>query len=333
MQEILVFGQDSVSKLLRMKECIDVIEGMYRDSWDEIQKQQARTITVIDNDSVILTMPGLSNKLKRFAVKIVTEFKRNPTLYNLPVQGGIIILINADNSSILALIDSPTLTAIRTGAVSGVATKLLAREDSSVVTVIGSGKQARTQLEAVCAVRRISEVRVYSRRYENAKAFSEEMSNKLNININAYEDRKKALNGADIIITATNSQTPVLDYYDVRSGTHINSIGTLPDRRELGSELLSRSLLFVDNRDGVLREAGDFIYAIKEGKITKDSIIADLSELILSLKPGRMSKEDITVFKSVGFALLDVFACNYLYEKAMRSSERFKEFGISSLKI
>jgi alanine dehydrogenase len=287
---------------------------MYFDEADNIGTQPMRTLLRPSNDSLVLVMPAHSKFLKRLSVKVISEFKNNPHNFGLPVQGGKTLLIDAKNSESLAILDSSMLTSIRTGAVSGLATKILARKDSKVVGIIGSGQQARTMLEAICAVRRISNAKVYSPISENAERYGKEMSEKLRIQVNVAKERSLATKEADIIILATNSSNPVVSWRDVPEGCHINSVGTLPERRELDDETIANSKLFVDFRDGVLKEAGDFMHAIESGIIPPHNIKADLSELVRGSKAGRDSEKQVTLFKSVGFALQDVYAASSVYD-------------------
>ena len=173
-----LINAEEVHANLEMAECINAMEELYSHEESFMIRQPKRVVTHIDDESVILTMPAFSDRLGMFAVKIVTEYKRNPETYSLPVQGGLTVLMNSRNSSILAMLDSPTITSIRTGAVSGLATKYLSRADSEKVGSIGSGQQARAMLEAVCVVRKIKRAKVYSRDPKNSSLFAAEMSNK-----------------------------------------------------------------------------------------------------------------------------------------------------------
>lgn len=310
---------EQVFKNLPMNQCIDLLEVMYKNEYQSLSHQPPRNITRVDEDSVILTMPGYSKQIERYAVKIVTEYKKNPQRFAAKVQGGVLLLIDARTSETLALIDSAALTAIRTGALSGLATKLLARKESTRVGVIGSGQQARTQLEAICHVRPIERACVFSREYSNAKKFSNEMGARLRIPIEAVQDRNELKRHQNhILIVATNSSLPVLNWSDdIEAGMHINSIGTLPDRQELDVDTICHSRVFVDVRDGVLKEAGDVINAINSHRINVDHLQGDLSDLILGRVEGRRTLSEITLFKSVGFALLDVYAADAVYKNTM----------------
>jgi alanine dehydrogenase len=320
---MITLDSESLSRNLSLHECIDQIEILYAEESEAITSQPARILTRVDENSIILTMPGYSKKLRRFAVKIVSEYKKNPELFGRKVQGGIVMLFDSKNSELLASMDSIRLTAIRTGALSGLATKLLSREDSKKVGVIGSGEQARTQLQSVCSVRKIEQVRVYSREFSHAKMFAQEMTKLLGIPVEAVQNRKELDKGnEDILIVATNSSVPVLSWKeDISPGMHINSIGTLPERQELDLETVCNSRLFVDVKEGVLREAGDIMNAIKSGRIDENHILGDLSGLVSKKKEGRLSSNDVTLFKSVGFALLDVYAANKAYENASKTTD------------
>lgn len=318
---MMAIGTSDIRKNLKMVECIDAMEDLYRSEAGEIALQPMRTLNRVDGDSLIFTMPSYSKALRLFAVKIVSEYKNNPKRFSLPVQGGIIVLIDAENSQPLAILDSAMLTSIRTGAVSGLATKLLSRKDAKSVAVVGSGQQARTLLEAMCAVRDVSEVRVFSRDHSHARSFAKEMGECLGVPSVAYEERRKALVNADIVILATNSTVPVLDWSDLSEGCHINSVGTLPERRELDLETVCHSMLYVDSKEGVLKEAGDVMHAIGSGRIGEDHVIGDLSDLLSGRCRGRQNDSDITLFKSVGFGLQDVYASERVYRNLASSPE------------
>jgi ornithine cyclodeaminase/alanine dehydrogenase-like protein (mu-crystallin family) len=314
---MIQISAEQVIDNLSMKDCIDSMEALFRNEWDDLSSQKSnRTITCVDNDSVILTMPGYSEKLGRFAVKVVSEYRSNPSRFGKKVQGGCIILFDSSNSELLAMIDSAQLTAMRTGAVSALATKLLSRQDSRKVGLIGSGEQARSILEGVASVRQIKEAFVFSRNYSHSKLFSEEMSTRLKIPVYPCQSKEElSSKEIDIVVAATNSSSPVLCWNeDIKAGMHINSIGTLPDRRELDDETISRSRLFVDSMPGVLSEAGDVMHAIQADVIDKSHIIGDLSDLLNGKEEGRRRPDEVTLFKSVGFSLQDVYASSKLYE-------------------
>ncbi|MDA4129468.1 MAG: ornithine cyclodeaminase family protein [Thaumarchaeota archaeon] len=311
---------ETVAKSYPVSECIETMEDLYRNEGTTQISQPSRSVLKVDDDSVILTMQGYSPRLRRFGVKLVTEYKSNPKKYSLPVQGGTLILLDTENSTVLANVDAPAITAIRTGAVSGLATKYLAKSECEKLGLIGTGQQARTMLKAVLSVRKgIKIVQVYSRNRENVERFSKEMTQEIGLNIEGVSSNEAVLKEVDIINVATNSATPVLRWKDVPRGAHINSIGTLAERTELDLDTVSNSTLFVDTRNGVLKDAGDVISAIGSGRITKDKIKGDLSDLVNRKVSGREDDSEVTLFKSVGTALQDVYASSWIYEKISKS--------------
>jgi len=326
-------GPEAVNGILDMTEAIGLIEDMFRKGSNELDLQPSRTITRPSSDSVILTMPTYSPSLRRYAVKVVTEFKNNPERYGLPVQGGRILLIDCEDSRTLAIIDSPSVTAIRTGAMGGLAARILSKSESYRVGVIGSGSQAKAHLEAVCAVREVGEVKVASRNAAHAKSFAHEMSKRIGVPIEEVGTPREAVSGSDIAIAATSSATPVLESADVPDGCHVNSVGALPDKREISSDLIARASVFVDTRKGVLSEAGDVMQAIREGRFSPSSVKADLSELVLSAKPGRTGQDEVTLFKSVGFGLLDVYTASYIYDKATKLRAEGEGFPVKGIQL
>lgn len=210
------------------------------------------------------------------------------------------------------------LTALRTGAGSGLATDLLANKDSKITSIFGAGVQGRTQLEAVCSVRQIRKAFIFDTDKKRAKEFAEEMSDKLSIPILPSESTRE-LKEADIICTATNSHTPVFSDNNIKNGVHINAIGSYkPNIREISSDTIRRSKIFVDHKESCLSEAGDLIIPINEGIITKNNIIAELGELLTKNKSIRETKNDITLYKSVGNAVQDIITANQILINAQK---------------
>jgi ornithine cyclodeaminase/alanine dehydrogenase len=217
---------------------------------------------------------------------------------------------------LIAMMDGAFLTAMRTGAASGVATQYLARPDAKVVGIFGAGIQAQTQLRAMCAVRPIVEARIYDPMPELVGKFCRDMSAALGIDVRAVAAAREAVEGCDIIVTASTSKTPVFDGHWVSAGTHINGIGSHSlDAREVDSLTIQRSKVVVDLRSAALAEAGDLVTPINAGEITAEHIYADLGEIVTG-KPGRADAGEITFFKSVGLAIQDVSTAMKVYELA-----------------
>jgi ornithine cyclodeaminase/alanine dehydrogenase-like protein (mu-crystallin family) len=252
-----------------------------------------------------LTMPAYINGDTTSVMKLVNVFPNNPA-QGLPTIHALVLVTSAETGQPLLLLDGSSVTAIRTGAGSGVATDLLARPDASVLGVIGTGAQARTQIEAVCAVRDIREIRLYSR--SNPKRLADEILGKYGAAVTVAESREAALNGADVVVAATNSSTPVVYLADLAPGTHINGVGSFkPDMQEIAADVVTADnvKVVVDHRESAWEEAGDLIIPRNAGQFREDDVYAEIGEVAAGTVPGRESDDEITFFKSVGNAIQD----------------------------
>ena len=270
-------------------------------------------VSVYVDAGVSLYMPGYLPEGGHLAAKIVTVFPENRKS-GFPVIQGVVLVLDSETGEVKALMDGSYITALRTGAASGLATDILALPDSSVLTVFGAGAQARTQVEAVRAVRTIEEIRIVDKSSENAELFAGEIDG---AHVTVMEDARQAVSGAQVIITATDSLEPVFPGSVLGSGTHVNAIGAFtPEMRELDGDLVSKAKVVVDYRETVMVEAGDLTQAIDEGVFSLDQIHAELGELVNESRPGRENSEEITVFKSVGNAVQDVAVAGAILEQA-----------------
>lgn len=322
---MLAVSQADIAKILDWGEAVQTIEAAFAAlSTGHATVPLRGGLPVPEYDGLLLMMPGLISSTSGLtdeaglAVKMVSVFGSNPARH-LPLIHGLVVLFEPDTGRPLALFDGGTLTAIRTGAASGVATKHLARADASVVALFGAGVQAETQLWAVAAVRPVRAVRVWSRDQAKAAGFCQKMQTALKVPVALAASGRDALTHADIIITATTSSTPVFDDADVPDGVHINGVGSYTQlMREVPGETVARATVVVDARAGALAEAGDLLIPISEGKFDASHIYAEIGEICAGLKPGRagLSHEAITFFKSVGNAVQDVAMARYLYAKA-----------------
>ena len=319
---VLILTKSDLEKVLTMKEVIEVVETAFSELTRGTATLPLRTgITLSEEAGWMGVMPAYLEKMGSLSTKIVTVFEKNLEK-KLPTIMATVILNSTETGAPLAIMDGTFITAMRTGAVSGVATKYLAREDSKTVGVFGAGVQARTQLMAVCAMRNIERAFVYDKSEGRANVFAAEMSEDLNIPI---ETRKleDVVKESDIIITATTAKTPIFDGNLVNPGTHLNLIGSFkPDVREVDEVVIKRSKIVVDQKSAALEEAGDIIIPLKAGIITEEDIYAELGELVTGIKPGRTSDSEITLFKSVGLGIQDCATAWLAYAKA-------KEKGIS----
>lgn len=256
---------------------------------------------------VTLLMPAYLNDAS--TVKIVSIYGGNAAR-GLPIIYASVLVLDATTGQPRAMMDGTTLTTIRTGAATGLATELLSREDSKIVGCIGAGAQARTQIEGVLAVRPINEVRVFcrteSRQFEFCRALEKDFPAVKFIPANS---RAEALQNADILIAATTSSEPVITLEDVKLGAHINGIGSyLPTMQEVAADVITHAKVVVDSREAAQAEAGDLIIPHQSGAWNFERIHAELGEITAGVKPGRTNPDEITFFKSVGNAVQDAAA-------------------------
>jgi len=323
---LYIRGQE-ISQILGMAEAISAVEDGFLSLYQgKVVMPQRTVLNVGINDGVLLTMPVLiKSDSPSMAVKVIIVYPQNPTLFGVPAIQGLVILYDVENGQPLAIIDGAALTALRTGAAGGVAAKYLARPNSAVVTLFGVGAQGETQLEGVCAVRPIKRAFVITNNDPREQAFLQKMRTKLGIELILTGDVKTSLEQSDIVITATNSRTPLFEGKWVKPGTHITAIGSYkPDARELDTETIKRSRVFLDSREAAREEAGDIIIPVSEGAITWDHIAGEIGELIAGKIPGRRNDAEITVFKSVGLAIQDAVVAREIFERAVKTGVGIK---------
>jgi len=301
---------------------VEAIESM-REAFIQLSSGQAEVplrtqIETPDGKGTALFMPAHLPALGQMGMKIVTLHDKNPGK-GLPRIQALVLLVDGTTGSPLAVLEGASLTAIRTGAASGLATDLLARPDSGVAAVLGAGVQGRSQLEAVCAVRPIRKARIFDIRGESARAFAREMGERLGIEIEPAGTPSEALRDADVVCAATTSTTPVFSDGDLPEGVHINAVGSYkPFVQEIPPETVCRARVVVDHRPSALSEAGDLIIPLKQGLFGEDHIHAEVGEIAAGRKPGRASPQEVTLFKSVGNALQDLVAAARVYDRAMK---------------
>jgi ornithine cyclodeaminase len=289
-------------------------------------QQPLRTVLEIGSERAFFgVMPAYMPKHEALGTKLVTVFARNAAV-GLPTHLAVIVLLDSTTGELLSLMDGRFITEARTAAVSAVSAGLLAREDAGVLAMIGSGVQARSHLAALSRVRRLREVRVWSRTEAHRRAFADEMQNESEAPIRAVASPEQAVEGADLIVLATASREPVVRSEWIAPGAHIAAVGACrPDQREMDSALVGRARVFVDSRSGALAEAGDIVIAIRDGCFEESRIAGELGELAAGRVAGRTSADEITLFKSLGMAVEDVAAAHLAY---VRATERGLGRGI-----
>ena len=315
----LILTKEDVMKVLTMKDCIKVVEQAFLESNKGTAVLPLRT-AITPDDGISLYMPAYLKKMEALACKVVTVYKDNPNKQNLPVTIGKVLLQNPESGEVICIMDGGYLTAVRTGAASGVATKYLARDDKNQVAgIFGAGVQAQKQLVAICEVRNITKAIVYDLSDDTVNKFIDKLSKRLDIEIIQAKNADEVLQ-ADIICTATSSPTPIFDGAKVKAGTHINGIGShTPNARELDTAIIKRSKFIGDSKEACLKEAGDFIIPLNAGNIDESHFYADLGEIISGDKSGREDKDEITIFKSNGLAIQDAATAKLVYDKAVEA--------------
>ncbi len=318
-------GQDEVADLLPMTDCIDAVRRSLGDLARGEGIQPLRPVMWLpEKIGALGMMPGYLGSIDTMGIKTVTVFPGNAgTEYDS--HQGTVMLFDSGNGRLKAVIDATEITAIRTAAASAVATDLLAREDSSVLAILGAGVQGHSHARAIPLVRPIDEIRVWSRTPESAGRLVANTDG----NARAVSSVEEAVAGADIVCTTTASPDPILSGSLLEQGMHVNAVGSsVPFARELDSDAMARSRIFVDRRESTVNESGDFIMAREEGAVDDDDIVAELGEIIVGTYPGRGSDEEITLFVSLGIAVEDIASADLVYRNAVESNRGFTfEFG------
>ncbi|MBS7532012.1 ornithine cyclodeaminase family protein [Hazenella sp. IB182353] len=308
--------QDEVSSLLSMAKCIDIMEATLADLATGKAKQSLRSVFPIDDRNVLGMMPGLLIDENIVGTKMITVFPENHE-QGLPSHQGFVFLFDAQTGKPLAMVDAEEITTIRTAAVSAVATHYLADKSASVLTVLGTGLQARSHIDAMLQVRPITDIHLWGRSKDHADHLQKELQEKYELPIYVHETVQSAVQHADIICTVTASIDPILRGEWIKSGAHINAVGACrASDRELDSALVKQSQLFVDRIESAVHEAGDYLIPLEEGEISADHILGELGDLIVGKVQGRKTKEEITLFKSLGLAIEDVAVAHFIYKQS-----------------
>jgi ornithine cyclodeaminase/alanine dehydrogenase-like protein (mu-crystallin family) len=315
--KLLVLSEHDVEELLTFPECIEVMADALKALARGEVHNPLRSIVRPEGASGFMgLMPAYRGGDKpAYALKEICLFPGNPAR-GLDTHLGGVLLHSGETGELLAIMNASAITAIRTAAVSALATRLLAREDAKVHAVIGAGVQARAHLAAIAAVRDVSEVRVCSRTRSKAERVAAGFSRQIKV----VDSIEEAVRGADIISTTTSSREPVLHRSWIAPGAHINAVGSsIAAARELDSDTVAASSLFVDRRESTLNESGDYLSALREGAIAgPEHIRGEIGEILLGRVEGRRTAEEITLFKSLGIAIEDLAAAQFLYDKARR---------------
>jgi len=317
---MLILKKNDLGELLTMEEVLDALEMGF------LEVKEGRSVVPVrfhlnveEYQGQFLFMPAYLSGLKQCGTKVVSVFPQNASK-GKPTIFASYLLSDPTTGELLALLEGATLTGIRTGGASGLATRYLAREDAKVLGIVGTGFQSFFQFKAIQAVRPIEEVWAYDLDSRRLESFYKRLSPL--ITVHPASNPGEVVKRSDILVTSTTSNIPVFSGKDLKPGTHINAIGAYrPDMREVDDETVMRATIVVDTFEGCMAEAGDLLIPIRVGKLEKETIHSDLGDLVTGKKRGRKSSEEITLFKSVGFAMEDVVVAQRAYQKAMEKGQ------------
>ena len=316
---VRILTKQDVFKLLSMPDALKYVEEAYK----QLTLGQAivpQRIAITD-PGLTLIMPGIiGGEMNALATKIVSVYKQNPEKYNMPTVLAKIMVQDINTGDIVGIMDGSLITAMRTGAATGVSVKYLARKDSKTMGIYSAGVQARKQVVGTYwgLNKKLEKCKVYDLKKDIALEFKKELEKELGIEIEIVDSGDDLLKDTDILVAATTSTTPLFDGSKIREGTHVSSIGAhAADIRELDSTIIKRASVLVGGlKEACLAEAGDYIIPIKEGAITADKVVS-IGDIITGKIAGRRNESDITVFKSVGISAQDVATAKLVYDRAI----------------
>jgi alanine dehydrogenase len=316
----LLLQESDVKKILTMDRVIEVVEKAFgEEGRGMVQLPSKSYLYYGKHNGDIRCMPSYLEESDISAVKVVNVHPENPCRYGLPTVMATLLLIDTQNGMLKAVMGGTWLTAMRTGAASGVATKYLARKDSSVVAMVGAGVQARTQLMAMKEVLpHLNQVRVTDLRRDTRENFATVMGNLLDIDIVTMDDIRSTVKGADVVVASVPTRQPVIRGEWIDDGTHILGIGAdAPGKEEFFPDLWNRTKIVVDDWKQA-SHSGDINVAITQGLIARRDIWAELGEIVAGKKEGRTSDEEVTMFDSTGIAIEDAVTADLVYEEALK---------------
>ncbi|MCL9684401.1 ornithine cyclodeaminase family protein [Legionella maioricensis] len=310
----MVLSQREVQQCIDMKQAITVMEEAFKESYLRQTILPLRTPVAVEKENALmLTMPAYLSQKNALGLKVISVFPNN-TAKKKPAINGVMLLLNEETGEAQAIMEAGYLTAMRTGAVSGLATKYLAKENANEVAIIGSGVQAVTQLEAVASVRPIRNVSIWSRSFENSKRFAQKIEDKYEVE--CHQTIREAVKNADVICTATASTEPLICLADLKPDVHINAVGSHTRKmREINNDVMAKAVIVVDQLEAALSEAGEVISALEERCIRQE----DIKELGAIVNANQTpNQKRITLFKSVGLAIQDISIAHAVYMNALK---------------
>lgn len=316
-----VLGSSAIEELLPMPLCIEVVAQAMRALSSQQVLAPLRTVLPLAGSNAMGVMPGAMLEHGCFGVKVLALYPGNGAL-GLPSHAGVMVLFDAASGSPLAVLESNSLTALRTAAASAVATRALARPDSRVLALLGTGHQALWHVKALRAVLPIKRLQLWSRSAEGVARFVEHLGDLPGVQVVVAESARDALSGADVVCTVSSSREPILHGEWLAPGQHVNLVGaSVASAREADTEVVRRSRFFVDARASAAVQAGEWLHALKEGVVDQSHLRGEIGEVLLGSVPGRESAADLTVYKSLGHTAQDLAAANAVARRAAASGD------------
>lgn len=309
---MLVISREEVEARLDLDELIDALAAAHAEFSAGRASMPTRIAAhVAERDAILAAMPAYLPSAGVLTTKLVSLFPANAGSA-LPTHQAVIVAFDPETGEPRALLDGTAITAIRTGACSALSVRLLAREDASILALLGSGVQARSHARACARVRRLREIRVAARDRDRAQALAAELTAELAVDARAVSDYEEAVRGADLVAATTHSPEPVVQRAWLKPGAHVTSVGVNPHGRELAGEVVRDALVVVESRAAALAAfpagSNDLLWPIRDGLVGDGHIHAELGEILAGSKPGRTSPEQLTLYKSVGIAVQDAAA-------------------------
>lgn len=314
---MILLNSSDIRALLPMRACIDLMmDAMVQVSQRRVVQPLRQFMAIPETTGRLGLMPGAIAEPHRFGLKIVNKYVRAPG-DPLGTHVGMVVLCDAVSGVVLAILEGGTLTAIRTAATSGLATRLLAREDATHLAMIGAGEEAHVHIEAMLAVRPIDKITVWNRTRAKAEHLLEHLELPRGVEIRIADSAEAAVKQADVVCTVTSSTTPVLKGAILPKGCHVNLVGAaVATSAEVDSAFVKAGKFYVDYREAAMAAAGELLNAIKDGTVTEAHIVGEIGEVLLRTKPGRETSDEVTIYKSLGVSAQDLVAAEFLYQQA-----------------
>jgi alanine dehydrogenase len=315
---MLVLSEEQVRSLIDVEELITALEQAHIQYSTGKAVMPVRLVVPLPQiQGRITSMPGYLNEDKALGMKVVSYFQNNPK-QNLPAILATVLLFSATTGKMIAIMDGGYVTAIRTACASAMAIRALANQETPMLGILGAGVQARAHVQALCCVRKLNQIKLYSPSGTSAANIKRELEPAVGVAIDVAKSAEETVRNSDLVVTATTARQPILKSQWLKPGAHISAVGShRPDSREIDGPTLARSKVIVDSREAIMAECGDILLAIKEKSITENPVHAEIGEVLAGTKPGRKSASEITLYKSVGIAVQDVATAQLVYHKAL----------------